>query len=157
MHRPLRHRAATLLLGLLYLLAWGEPVALHPCPMHDGAGVAAVVRPATPAHAAHAAHAPRGTAPHAAAAVAARATAGADAHAPALAHAAPHDDEGGHACQCLGHGCCAAALALPTAQHTRWFVAVTRRADPPAHPAPPATARAAARRLPPATGPPVLG
>jgi len=133
--RPALQRVATALLALLYFAAWGEPIALHPCPMHDGPGVTAV---------------------HARAAGAPAAQAGHGVHTAAAAdHGAPA--EGDHACQCLGHGCCTAVAAGTAAQRVRWFAVVTRRADPPG--AAPLTApRAhAARLLPPATGPPVLG
>jgi hypothetical protein len=103
--------------------------------MHDGPGVTAV---------------------HARAAGAPAAQAGHGVHTAAAAdHGAPA--EGDHACQCLGHGCCTAVAAGTAAQRVRWFAVVTRRADPPG--AAPLTApRAhAARLLPPATGPPVLG
>ena len=132
--RPLT-RLATTLLGLLYLLAWGEPVAWHPCPMHDGTGMHAAVRGApTSESGAHAGHA---------------------AHAPASVHeAAPaSEDADGHACQCLGHGCCPAGVLAPTVQAIRWRVVVARRADPPAPTS--ELARAAAPRLLPfANGPP---
>ncbi|GLC25322.1 hypothetical protein [Roseisolibacter agri] len=130
-------RLASLLLGLLYLLAWGEPVAWHPCPMHDGVAAAAAVAGAKAAHGGHDAHAG-----HAAA--------------PAAAHEAapaPDADHGDHACQCLGSGCSAPGIAAPTVQAVRWRVLVARRAEPPA-PAP-AFARAAAPRLLPfSNGPP---
>lgn len=145
MLRPPRTRVATVVLALLYLLAWGEPAALHPCPMHDGAGVAAL-----PAHADGAAHG--------AAHAAAHGGHGHDQHA-AMAgdHAPASHGDGEHLCQCLGSGCGAGAVAVPTArQQVRWFAVVTRRADPPA--APTALPRALAPRLlPPATGPPALG
>src|ERR1044071_9953496 len=41
-NRPIRRWAAALL-NLLFLIAWGEPVSLHPCPTHDGVAVAAAV------------------------------------------------------------------------------------------------------------------
>jgi hypothetical protein len=139
--RPLT-RLATTLLGLLYLLAWGEPVAWHPCPMHDGTGMHAVTTAVTTvgaptghagAHADHLAAAPA-----------------------SVQDAAPApDDADGHACQCLGHGCCPAGVLAPTVQAVRWRVLVARRAEPPA----PTTelARAVAPRLLPfANGPPRL-
>ena len=134
--RPLT-RLATTVLGLLYLLAWGEPVAWHPCPMHDGTGMhgATASVDATADHAgAHAGH---------------------GASAPASVHeAAPApDDAGGHACQCLGHGCCPAGVLAPTVQAVRWRVLVARRADPPTPSTQPARA-AAPRLLPFANGPP---
>jgi hypothetical protein len=109
--------------------------------MHDGAAVTAVhARAAGGPAGARAGHAAHGV--HAAA---------------AMDHGAPADADGGHLCQCLGHGCCTAVAAGTAAQRVRWFAVVTRRADPRA--AAPLTApRApAARLLPPATGPPVLG
>jgi hypothetical protein len=142
--RSALHRVATALLALLYFVAWGEPVSLHPCPMHDGAGVA-VVR--------------AGAHPHAGATGAA-----APAHQHAHQHAAvaadggsPDDGHDGHQCRCLGHGCCTAAAAAPAGQRVRWFVAVTRRADPPASTAHAEPRAPAPRLLPPATGPPALG
>lgn len=145
MPRPLHARVATVVLALLYFLAWGEPVALHPCPMHDGAGVMAVGATAgRDAHATGAAHAAHG------AAMADMPAAAPGDHTPAGGH-------GDHTCQCLGHGCSAAAVALPAAQQVRWFAVVTRRADPPA--AKPSVPPAVAPRHlhPPATGPPVPG
>ena len=135
--RPLT-RLATTLLGLLYLLAWGEPVAWHPCPMHDGTGMHAATTSvaASTGHAsAHAEHA---------------------ASAPASLHeAAPTPDDGGHTCQCLGHGCCPAGVLAPTVQAVRWRVLVARRAEPPA-PAAESARAAAPRLLPFANGPPGL-
>jgi hypothetical protein len=137
--RPLT-RLATTLLGLLYLLAWGEPVAWHPCPMHDGTGMHAAAAPmvgaATGTAGAHAEHAVA---------------------APAGVHeAAPaSDDAEGHACQCLGHGCCPGGVLAPTVQAVRWRILVARRADPPAPTADRARA-AAPRLLPFANGPPAL-
>jgi hypothetical protein len=134
--RPLS-RLATTLIGLLYLLAWGEPAAWHPCPMHDGvalhatAGATVATGPAAHAHAGHAAMA-------------------------SASDAAPASDEAEHGCDCLGHGCCAAGVPSPTAQAVRWRVLVARRAEPEA-PAPAVLTRAAApRRLPYANGPPGL-
>jgi hypothetical protein len=73
----------------------------------------------------------------------------------AVQDAAPtHGEDGGHACQCLGSGCCAAGVLAPTVQAVRWRVLVARRADPPA-PAPAVLAQAPAPRLLPyANGPP---
>ncbi len=157
--RPALHRVATALLALLYFVAWGEPVTLHPCPTHDGvgatAGAHALALGPGPARGARGAH-DHGTA------ATAHASAHADTHADAQAHRAPaeHGPPGGddeHQCQCLGHGCCTAAVVVPAAQQVRWFVAVTRRADPPAADAPAAPRASARRLLPPATGPPALG
>lgn len=139
MRAPTTSRLASLLLGLLYLLAWGEPVAWHPCPMHDGVPAAAVAGASATAAGGHDAHAG-----HAAA--------------PAAAHEAapaPDADHGDHACQCLGSGCSAAGVAVPTVQAVRWRVLVARRAEPPA-PEPVALATAAPRLLPFANGPPGL-
>jgi hypothetical protein len=129
--RSALHRVATALLALLYFAAWGEPVSLHPCPMHDGAGVVVAGAGHGGEHAggaAVAAASPRrtvaitpGHAGHAAAP--ARASHGPDGHAPA---------GDAHLCQCLGSGCSAGAVVAPGAQMARWFVVVTRRADPPA-------------------------
>ncbi len=143
--RSALHRVATALLALLYFAAWGEPVSFHPCPMHDGAGVAVVRAGAHPlAHAgATAAAAPAHQHAHKHPAVA------------ATDGGAPADDD--HLCQCLGHGCCTAAVATPAGQRVRWFVAVTRRADPPASTAHAEPRAPAPRLLPPATGPPALG
>ena len=140
MRAPPSTRLASLLLGLLYLLAWGEPVAWHPCPMHDGVRTTVAPSAATTvtvdAHGGHHGHAA----------------------APAAVHEAAPAPDGGHddhACQCLGSGCCAAGVVAPTVQAVRWRVLVARRADPPA-PAP-AFARAAAPRLLPfPNGPPAL-
>lgn len=141
MRVPPSTRLASLLLGLLYLLAWGEPVAWHPCPMHDG--VRAGVAMGAAGHHAPASHAPASHAHDGPAA-------------PAAHEAAPapdgHDD---HACQCLGHGCCAAGVLAPTVQAVRWRVLVARRAEPPA-PAPAFARAAAPRLLPYANGPPGL-
>ncbi|MGZ8379166.1 MAG: hypothetical protein ACXW0Z_18230 [Gemmatirosa sp.] len=135
-------RLASLLLGLLYLLAWGEPVAWHPCPMHDGITVPA----------ASAAHGPAASAQ----------AAGGHAHDAAAAEhglqaAAPAPDGGhdDHACQCLGHGCCPGGVLVPTVQAVRWRVVIARRAEPPA-PAAAITRAAAPRLLPFANGPPGL-
>lgn len=136
--RPALHRRlATALLALVYFLAWGEPVALHPCPMHDGAGVAVVAPAGHQADAVHGRHA---------------------AHASTVDHGAPANphEQDEHLCQCLGHGCCTAVVTAPAAQQVRWFAVVTRRADPPADAAHPAPRAAAPRLLPPATGPPRL-
>ncbi len=145
-------RLASLLLGLLYLLAWGEPVAWHPCPMHDG-----VVLPS--AAVASAMHGP--AAMHASAASAGNAAVAGHAHDAAADHGlqaappAPDGEHEDHGCLCLGHGCSAAGVLVPTVQVVRWRVLVARRADPPAPE--PITARTAAPRLLPfANGPPGL-
>ncbi len=157
--RPALHRVATALLALLYFVAWGEPVAFHPCPTHDGAAAVAGAHGAAPGPVA--APAGRG-APAAHDVRGAHATAHAHAQVDAHAHGAPdapgpRDGHDEHQCQCLGHGCCAAAVAVPAAQQVRWFVAVTRRADPPAAHATARPRAPAPRLLPPATGPPALG
>jgi hypothetical protein len=132
-------RLAALCLGLLYLLAWGEPVAWHPCPMHDGVAVAAAHGSDASHAAAHGGHA------------------GHDAHAPAASDAGPADDaQEDHACQCLGHGCCPGGVLAPTAQAARWRVLVARRSEPPAHAPAARPADAAPRLLPFANAPPAL-
>jgi hypothetical protein len=137
-NRPVRRWAAALL-NLLFLLAWGEPVSLHPCPMHDGAAVAAAVSHAAghggAAARAHGHHAP-GAATHA-----------------LPAHGTPTTDQGAHACQCLGECSVGAAAALPSAVAVEWQATIRHAAEPPL--AEPATPRAAAPRLLPfANGPP---
>ena len=143
--RPALHRVATALLALLYFAAWGAPVSLHPCPMHDGTGVAM-------SHAAGAAAAPGEQ--HGAHGGAAMSHAAA---APVPDRGAPADSHGGHLCDCLGSGCCTAAVPVPAGQMVRWFAVVTRRAEPPAPAAYAAARPVAPRFLPPATGPPALG
>ncbi len=146
-------RLASLLLGLLYLLAWGEPVAWHPCPMHDGMVMPAAVQAAPAPGAGHGAI--HGATP---AALAAHGHDAAMDHGLQAAAPAPGDQDAehdAHACQCLGHGCCAAGVLAPTVQAVRWRVLVARRADPPAPES--VTAQAAAPRLLPfANGPPGL-
>jgi hypothetical protein len=149
--RPALHRVATALLALLYFVAWGEPVSLHPCPAHDG--VAAAAAHAAPPAAPSAAHRGGQQGGH---------HDGYHGVAPAAPAAAAHPDghdvpDGGHLCQCLGSGCCSAVVGAPTAQAVRWFVAVTRRAERAADGAHAAPRVAAPRLLPPATGPPAVG
>jgi hypothetical protein len=112
---PVR-RAGAALLALFFLLAVGEPLALHACPMHDGVAVASSTS-AGGAHAdmpadAHAAHA-------------------ADTAA-AVPAGHPSGDDEGHQCSCLGHCAAASGAALAAAQAVRWPVLVARRAEPPA-------------------------
>lgn len=148
-------RWSTALVALLYLLAWGEPLALHACPMHDGAAGAVVA--ALRESGAPVADAAHGTA---ARATATHATGHATAEHPApdlRAVPAPADhgaDDGAHLCQCLGHGCCPAGVATPTAQAVRWQVVVRRLVEPPAPAAAERTAHVAVRLLPFANGPP---
>lgn len=127
---PLRRLAAALL-NLFFLLAWGEPAALHPCPMHDGVTVVA--------------------------AAGAHGTATAGASTPSMAahasHEMPADGGAGHACNCLGQCSVAAGVIAPTAQAIRWQVVVHRRV-PPEYDAPAAPRAAADRLLPFANGPP---
>lgn len=143
-------RWSTALVALLYLLAWGEPLALHACPMHDGVAGAAVaaVRKAAAAPAADA------VAAHAADDHAALDRASSGSHAAAPAHADHGADDGSHLCQCLGHGCCPAGVATPTAQAVRWQVVVRRLAEPPAPVAAERPAARGVRLLPFANGPP---
>ena len=131
------------LLNLLFLLAWGEPVSLHPCPMHDGAAVVAAVEGGSHATAsAHDAHGAPGV--HGAQ----------GAHA-LPAHGAPDGEGGGHVCQCLGECSVGAAVALPGAIAVAWQATVRHAAEPP--PVAPETPSAAAPRLLPfANGPPSL-
>lgn len=149
MRHSLLHRASATLLSLLFLLAWGEPAALHPCPMHDG-GAAAVVAEHGGSHGARAAAAPAPGDAHAASSH----QHGAPSVAAPASEATPHADS--HLCSCLGHGCCAAGVVLAPSQALRWRVVVTRRAEPPA-PAAVATALVRApHALPFANGPPAL-
>jgi len=132
-HRPLR-RIAAALVNLLFLLAWGEPVALHPCPMHDG--VAATATTATSATAMHS------TASHH----------GHMAMAPSTGHDhAAH--EGGHVCSCLGSCSVSVGAVAPSAQAIRWQVVVRRRVAPIEADAA-APLASAPRLLPFANGPP---
>ena len=148
MRRSPPTRAAATLLSLLFLLAWGEPVALHPCPMHDGHPAAAVGhdggRATTPGasagHDAHADHAAQG--------------ARMDAAAPAPD--GPSHDGGTHVCQCLGHCCSATGVVLAPMQAVRWQVVVTRLVEPPAPEAATIALVATPHALPFANGPPSL-
>jgi hypothetical protein len=133
-NRPL-HRWAAALLNLFFLLAWGEPVTLHPCPMHDGAVAAAAAHGGDRAgHAPVAAHG--------------------GAHAlPADGTPAPGGES--HACQCLGTCSVAGAVALPGAVAVAWQGTTRHAAEPPAE-APAAPHAASPRLLPFANGPPSL-
>ena len=119
MRRSPLSRAAATLVSLLFLLAWSEPAALHPCPMHDGHPAAAdahdgeSAQPAsTVASAIHHEHDAMASA--------------------ATAPAAPLHDAASHTCQCLGHCCSASGVVLAPVQLVRWQAVVTRRAEPPA-------------------------
>jgi hypothetical protein len=131
-HRSLRRFGAALL-NLLFLLAWGEPVTLHPCPTHD-----AVSGMAVSGMAAHQAH---------------QAENGHEAMAASAGHAQHAEHEGGHVCSCLGTCAVGVAVAAPTAQAVRWQVVVRRRVAP-IEPAADAPLAAAPRLLPFANGPP---
>ena len=132
-NRPLRRWAAALL-NLFFLLAWGEPVTLHPCPMHDGAVASAAAHGGD--HAGHARAAAHG--------------------AQALpTDGAPAPAEEGHACQCLGTCSVANAVALPGTVAVEWQATTRHAAEPPAE-APAAPRAAAPRLLPFANGPPSL-
>jgi hypothetical protein len=138
--RPVRRLAAALL-NLLFLLAWGEPALLPPCPTHDG--FTAVTSHADQHGPAHSAAAHRGH--H-----------GASATSDAMAATVPHADHGDgptHACRCIGQCCPTAAVVAPTAQAVRWQVVVRRLVEPAAD-APTTPAAAAPRLLPFANGPP---
>ena len=128
--RPVRRLAAALL-NLLFLLAWGEPAALRPCPAHDGIVWTGTV---------HTGAAHTGAA-----------------HADAAAVVRTHHEHaahlGDHACSCLGQCCAAMGVAVPTAQAVRWQVAVRRRAAPIVAERS-RVAATAARLLPFANGPP---
>ena len=143
MRRSPLSRAAATLLSLLFLLAWGEPAALHPCPRHDGHPAAALAHEAetaqpasTVASAIHHEH---------------------DAMASAApAPAAPSHDAASHVCQCLGHCCSASGVVLAPMQLVRWQAVVTRRAEPPAPAAAAVALTATPHVLPFANGPPRL-
>jgi len=123
--RPLR-RVAAAILNLLFLLAWGEPAALHPCPMHDGVVATTTAAASVTGH--HHAMAP------------------AESH----EHGAPHE---AHVCSCLGHCAVSVGVAAPALQRVRWGVIVRRRAvSVEAETAAPLAA--APRLLPFANGPP---
>jgi len=136
--RPVRRLAAALV-NLLFLLAWGEPVAA--CPAHDGLVVQAIAAQ----HAAAAAAATGGM-QHDATAMGAMA-----AH-PASGEHAGHDGAG-HTCRCMGQCSLSAGVVAPTAQAIRWQVVVRRLVEP-AHAEPAAPSAAAPRLLPFANGPP---
>ena len=127
-HRSSRRLAAALL-NLLFLLAWGEPVTLHPCPAHDAPAFAGMTGSTAAAHVGHQAMAP---------------TAGQEQH-------AEHD--GSHLCSCLGSCAVGVGVAAPTAQAVRRQVVVRRRAAP-NEPEAAAPLAAAPRLLPFANGPP---
>ena len=151
MRRSPLTRAAATLLSLLFLLAWGEPVALHPCPMHDGHPAAAVGH----------AGGPDASAPVAAAPAARDGHGGPSNHAAHLdaatpAPGAPSQDDAAHVCVCLGHCCSAAGVVLAPAQAIRWQVVVTRRAEPPAPEAATLARVATPHAIPFANGPPRL-
>ena len=135
---PAVRRWGAALLNLLFLLAWGEPVSLHPCPMHDGAAVVAAVDGGHGGHAGAGAHGGHHVA------------------ADALpAHGAPDGEAGGHVCQCLGECSVGTAVALPGAIAVAWQAALRHAAEP--SPVEPEAPRAVAPRLLPfANGPPSL-
>ena len=140
-NRPVRRWAAALL-NLLFLLAWGEPVSAHPCPMHDGAAFVA----ATAGHSAHAASAVH-------AAHVAPGDAGAHAGHVLPAPARVPDGAADHTCQCLGDCSAASTVALPGAVAVRWQATIRQTAEPPlAEPVAPSAA--SPRLLPFANGPP---
>lgn len=124
-HRSPRRLAAAIL-NLLFLLAWGEPVTLHPCPAHDAVAGAAVA----------------GTTHH-----------GHQAMAPAAGQEQHAEQEGSHVCSCLGNCAVSLGVAAPTAQAVRWQVVVRRRVVP-IEPTAEAPLAAAPRLLPFANGPP---
>ena len=137
MRHPSLRRLAAALLNLLFLLAWGEPVTLHPCPTHDAvSGMASSA-----------------TAGAGAAASSAAAHHGHQAMAPAVGHERHAEHEGSHLCNCLGSCAVSVAVAAPTAQAVRWQVVVRRRVAP-IEPAADALLAAAPRLLPFANGPP---
>jgi hypothetical protein len=136
-NRPLRRWAAALL-NLLFLIAWGEPVSLHPCPMHDGVVAAAATSAGQGGHAHQAPAADHGGEAHAV---------------PADGPSAP--EGAAHACQCLGTCSVSTAVALPGVVAVAWQATIRHAAEPPL--VAPATPRAAAPRLLPfANGPPSL-
>jgi hypothetical protein len=130
-NHPARRLAAALL-NLFFLLAWGEPVTLRPCPAHDGVVVASAMAGAAMSH-------------HAMAHDASSATPAEHEH-----HGTPG---GGHVCHCLGQCCAAMGVVAPTAQAIRWQVVVHRLAAP-AYDEPATPAAASPRLLPFANGPP---
>jgi hypothetical protein len=135
MRHPSLRRLAAALLNLLFLLAWGEPVTLHPCPMHDAAAFAGVTGAMSAAGSAMAAHP------------------GHQAAMPAAKHPGHAEHEGSHPCSCLGSCAVSVGVAAPTAQAVRWQVVVRRRV-PQIEPAADAPLAAAPRLLPFANGPP---
>ena len=135
--RPVRRLAAALL-NLLFLLAWGEPAMLPPCPTHDGF-------PAATSQAAQ----------HGASHSAVMAHGGHQAN-HAIAATVPgseHGDQASHGCRCIGQCCPTVVVAAPTTQAVRWQVVIRRLVEP--APDEPTTPTAAAPRLLPfANGPP---
>jgi hypothetical protein len=135
--RPVRRWAAALL-NLLFLLAWGEPVSTHPCPMHDGAAVVAAVAAAGHVAAGDLDHGGHGAA-----------------HLALPTPPPTHDGGAEHSCQCLGECATASAVALPGVVAVQWQAVVRHSAEPPlAEPVAPSAA--APRLLPFANGPPRL-
>jgi hypothetical protein len=130
-HRSPRRLAAAIL-NLLFLLAWGEPVTLHPCPTHDAVSGMAVSGAAGSGMAAHHGH---------------------QAMAPAAGQEQHAEHHGSHVCSCLGNCAVSPGVAAPTAQAVRWQVVVRRRVAP-IEPAADAPLAAAPRLLPFANGPP---
>ena len=157
MRRSPLARAAATLLSLLFLLAWGEPVALHPCPMHDGLPAAATGRAGELGGPAAGGHAEHGSIT----AAAATGHAGHDGQGERLDAATPapegpsHDD-GAHPCQCLGHCCSAAGVVLAPMQAVRWQGVIARLAEPPVPEAAATTLVTTPHVLPFANGPPRL-
>src|SRR4051812_27242834 len=100
-NRPFR-RVAAALLNLLFLLAWGEPVGLQPCPMHDGVGAASST-----------------TAPTGTAAVGTVHHRAPMAMAPASGHDHGAHPQAGHACSCLGNCSASVGAVAPVAQALR--------------------------------------
>jgi hypothetical protein len=135
--RPVRRLAAALV-NLLFLLAWGEPAMLPPCPAHDGTAFAAYAAQtgaaqSTAAHGGHGAHGMTDVA--------------------LASHGSDHGSQDAHACRCLGQCCAAVAVTVPVAQAIRWQVVVRRLVEPPAA-EPTAPAARTVRLLPFANGPP---
>jgi hypothetical protein len=135
--RPVRRLAAALL-NLLFLLAWGVPAMLPPCPTHDGFPAATSL------------------APHHGATHSAAVTHGgdqADHGMAAMVAGSEHGDHASHACRCIGQCCPTATVATPTAQAVRWQVVIRRLVEPAAD-EPTIPTAAAPRLLPFANGPP---
>jgi hypothetical protein len=131
---------------LAFLLAWGEPVSLHPCPVHD-AGATAAVAGAADAGTAHG---------RAATTDAARGASGHAEHAHAaepVVPSAPHE-VGSHVCQCLGDCSAASGVSLAARTAIRWQAVVRHPAEPPLLDDRTAPAAASPRLLPFANGPP---